>query len=170
MIKFEKEITNYLNIPSIPKKEWDGISYFEECVGIAKTIDDALVFVVCSYKEGDSKPRPVKVFDLSIIKDIETVYIVPSYMDIDVNKMDLDDESMERANDLAMQVIEMEKETANEKLPDNPYFFDNIHSDDEATAFIKAYNKKNKIRGSVPKKYDAIVMRLGVIWREQNNK
>lgn len=52
----------------------------------------------------------------------------------------------------------------------NEYFFDNIHNDDEAIAFIKAYNKRNKINGKVPKNHDTIVMRLGVIFADMEKK
>ena len=51
---------------------------------------------------------------------------------------------------------------------DNPYFFDFIHNDDEAIAFIESWNKKNKIHGNVPKKHETILMRLAVIYSESN--
>ena len=34
MIEFEKEVIKYLNIPSIPKKEWDGKSSFSKGVAL----------------------------------------------------------------------------------------------------------------------------------------
>jgi hypothetical protein len=55
-------------------------------------------------------------------------------------------------------------------MPDNEYFFDHIHDDNEACAFIEAYNKRNKIKGVIPKKHDSLVMRLGVIWEETNKQ
>ena len=53
------------------------------------------------------------------------------------------------------------------ELPENPYLFDNITNDEEAIAFIEAYNKKNGIKGQVPKKHETILNRLLVIYSEQ---
>lgn len=44
------------------------------------------------------------------------------------------------------------------------------NSDEEAMAFIEAYNKKNKINARVPQKHDSILMRLAVIYADENKK
>ena len=121
--------------------------------------------------EKDVTPRIVKVFSQERFTVIDKIFIVPEYMDVDdIQNADLDEESKKRAADLAEEAKEIEdegveKETA---LPENEYFFDCIHSDEEARAYIEAYNKSNKIRGRVPKTHDGLVMRLSVIYAETN--
>ena len=70
---------------------------------------------------------------------------------------------------MAKQAEEIENDgTQQMELPKNPYLFDNITNDEEAIAFIEAYNKKNGIiKGQVPKKHETILNRLLVIYSEQ---
>lgn len=174
MIRFKQDVCNYLRLPDIPKKKWDGKTSFECGVGVAITKNEEQCYAVVSFNADDDKePRIKKVFGYDIIKSVEEVYVVPAYMNEDnVEQMDLDEESKKRALEVAKEAKEIENEGVAETVetPANEYFFDNIHNDEEARAFIEAYNKQRKIKGSSPKKHDTIVMRLGVIWAERNNK
>ena len=63
MISFEKEVCSYLNIPSLPKKEWDGKSSFKNAVATIKLGGSRLAYAVASYDEAnDDAPRVVKSF------------------------------------------------------------------------------------------------------------
>lgn len=173
MIKFKDDVCDYLRLPDIPKKKWDGKTSFEHGVAVCDTMTGDECYTVVSFdKDVDEKPIVKKVFGYDIIKEVKSVFVVPSYMnDSDVEVMDLDEESKKRVKAVVKEAKEIENEgVANVELPKNEYFFDFIHDDEEARAFIEAYNKKNKIKGGIPKKHDTILMRLGVIWAEQNKQ
>ena len=173
MISFEKEICAYLNIPSLPKKEWDGKSSFKNAVAIVKLSDGSQAYAVASFDENkENAPRVVKCFMTEPFYGIEQIFIVPSYMETNVEEMDLDDESKKAAEDLKKEAEELENEGVDEgmELPENEYCFDNIHNDEEAIAFIEAYNKENNIKGALPKKHETIVARLTVIYAELAKK
>jgi hypothetical protein len=52
------------------------------------------------------------------------------------------------------------------ELPKNEYFFDHIHNDEEAIAFIKSWNKSNRIKGRIPTDHETILMKLSVMWAD----
>lgn len=168
-VKFEKEVCAFLNLPSIPVKEWDGKTAFDKGVAIVKQAFDNRAYAVARFDAiKDTKPTVVKVFDSEPFFDIEKVFVVPDYMETSMETADLDDVSKKKAEDLARQAAEIENDGAPKmELPDNPYLFDNITNDEEAIAFIAAYNKKNGIKGQVPKKHETILNRLLVIYSEQ---
>lgn len=172
MIRFKKDVCDYLRLPDIPKKKWDGKSSFECGVGIAETKNAEQVYTVVSFdSEKDKEPHIKKTFGYDIISSISEIYVVPAYMDdSNIEKMDLDEESKKRAMELSKEAKEIENDgvAASVEVPENEYLFDHIHDDDEARAFIESYNKKNKIKGSIPRKHEAIIMRLAVIWAETN--
>lgn len=174
MVRFKTDVCNYLRLPDIPKKKWDGQSSFEHGVGIADTKNGEQVYVTVSFDaEKDKEPRIMKTFGYDIINKVVDVFVVPSYMDdSNIEKMDLDEESKKRVAEIAKEAKEIENEGVAEKvtMPESEYFFDHIHDDNEARAFIESYNKKNKIKGSIPRKHEALVMRLGVIWAETNKQ
>lgn len=174
MIQYEKEICESLRLPSIPKKEWNGQASFKNCVAVVKMLDGSLSYAVSSFDaEKDKEPRIVRVFGQGQFNGIDKIYIVPEYMDVDdIKNTDLDDESKKRAEELAKEAREIENEGVEEetKLPENEYWFDHIHSDEEARAYIEAYNKANKLRARVPKTHEGLVMRLSVIYSETNKK
>lgn len=168
-ILFENEICKELGLPAIPKKEWDGKSPFDKGVGIVKTtLGDKAYAVVRFDTEKEQQPNVVKVFSGEPFIGIEKVFIVPPYMETDVEDADLDEESKKKAEELAKQAEEIETEDNDDKISEqeNPYFFDHIHNDEEAIAFIESYNKENKIGGRVPKTHDTILMRLSVIYAD----
>ena len=170
MISFEKEVCAFLNIPSIPKKEWNGRDSFKNGVAIVKVGSQSQAYAIASFDaDKDKAPRVVTTFSAEPFFGIEKVFTVPSYIDTNVKDMDLDDASKKAAEDLKKEVEELENEgnKSGIELPENEYCFDHIHNDEEAIAFIEAYNKENKIGGAVPKKHDSIIARLAVIYAEK---
>lgn len=173
MISFEKEVCSYLNIPSLPKKEWDGKSSFKNAVATIKLGGSRLAYAVASYDEAkDDAPRVVKSFMTEPFYGIDKIFVVPSYMDTDVDNMDLDEQSKKAAEDLKKEADELENQGADENMevPENEYCFDHIHNDEEAIAFIEAYNRENNIKGAIPKKHESIIARLTVIYAESSKK
>lgn len=178
MIERENEVCQYLGIPSIPKKKWDGKSGFKRGVGIVNLLTGRQAYVVVTFdEEKDDDCRVVKVFSLEQFKlekfGVDNVFVVPDYMDTNVENMDFDEKSKEAAKALVNEALDLENaDTAASKveLPENEYYFDNIHNDEEAIAFIKSYNQSNKVRGKVPDTHEGLVMRLSVIHSEINNK
>lgn len=173
MVYFEQEILAYLSLPSIPKKEWDKESAFDKGVAVVELQTGRKGYAVATFnpEKGDTKPRVTKVFGSEPFGDIKRVYVVPDYMETDMRNADLDEASKKKAEEIINEGNEIandETETATLPNPENEYLFDFIHSDEEAVAYIEAYNKKNRISGRVPQKHDAIVMRLAVIYADEN--
>lgn len=180
-ILFEKEVLDYLSLPSIPKKLWDGVSSFSRGVAILCHRGGYDGYGVCSFDaDHERKPRIVKVFGQDPFRVIDSIFVVPSYMSSidDVVDMDLDDSSKEKAELLLKEAYELEHEGVDDDvlgLPKHEYYFDNIKNDDEARAFIKSWNQRNRIKGRIPKSHEGLVMRLSVIYSEMekhniNNK
>lgn len=178
MVYKENEICQFLGIPSIPKKKWDGKSGFKRGVGIVNLLTGGQAYVVVTFDPNkDEDCRVIKVFtheQFSVGKfQTDDVFVIPEYMDTDVDNMDFDENSKQAAEALVNEALDLENvDSAEQKveLPENEYFFDNIHNDDEAMAFIKSYNTSNKVRGKVPTTHETIVMRLSVIYSEINGK
>lgn len=175
MILNEKEICEYLGIPSIPKKKWDGKSSFKRGVGIVDLLLGGQSYAVVSFDaEKDKDCKVVKVFNMEQFKlGFDNVFVVPDYMDTDVETMDLDEESKRAARTLVDEVKDLENSddvSAKVELPENEFYFPNVTCDDEGIAYIKSYNIANKIKGSIPTTHEGIVMRLSVIYSELNNK
>ena len=178
MVYKENEVCQYLGIPSIPKKKWDGKSSFKRGVGIVSLITGGEAYVVVTFDaDKDTNCNVVKVFTLEQFNienfGVDNVFVVPDYMDTDVENMDFDENSKEAAQALVNEALDLENAdiaASKVKMPENEYYFDNIHDDEEAQAFIKPYNQTNKIRGKVPTTHEAIIMRLSVIHSELNNK
>lgn len=177
MIFCENEVCRYLGRPNIPKKKWDGKSGFKRGVGIVDLMSGNKAYVSLTFNpEKDKYCRVTKVFISEQFGGIdeESIFVVPDYMDTDVQNMDFDEKSKEAAQALINEAMDLENsDTAASKveLPENEYYFDNVHNDEEAQAFIKSYNSTNKVRGGkVPTTHEGIVMRLSVIYSELNNK
>lgn len=174
MINYENAVCGALNIPAIPKKEWDGKKSFKKGVAVLDVGDGMQSYAIATFdNEKDKEPRIIKVFALEQFKSISKVLVVPDYMDDDVESMDLDDESKAAAQAMLEEAQELEndgKDAQAAELPENEYFFDHITNDEQAAAYIKDYNKRNKIKGRVPNTHDGLVMRLSVIYSETNNK
>lgn len=166
---YENEMLAYLNIPKVPKKEWDGKTPFKNGVGVASTnVGD--VFVVVGYSEDDENNLKIrKVFGLEPITGIAKVFPIPDYMDMDVDAWDVDEESKEQAKQIAKEVTEMETESVDEEPKEklSEWYFDEIHNIDEARAWVAAYRKRNRIKGSTPKTEDALKNYLYVLYKNQ---
>jgi hypothetical protein len=176
MIEFEKEVIAYLNLPSIPRKEWNQIDSFQSGVAVVNMSLGRQAYAVCTFnKDEDKEPRIKKVFGIEPFTGIEKVFVVPSYMDNDTTEVDLDAESKKRAEQLAAEAQELENngvvdEAVKEadKLPE--WIFDEIHNRDEAIAWLKQYNRQNGIKkGKVPTNEETIKMRLYNIYMSQKN-
>lgn len=177
MIYFENDVINYLRIPSIPKKIHDGSSPFDKGVAIVEQIDGANAYVVCSFKpeEGDKEPRITKVFGYVPFRKVLQVFVVPNYMTNieDVANMDLDDESKKKAENILKEAHEMENEGTKdenpmENLPE--WIFPEIHSKDEAIAWLKNFQSRNKQKGRIPTTEENVKLRLYSIYCELQNK
>lgn len=177
MIEFEKEVIAYLNLPSIPRKEWNQIDSFQSGVAVVNTSLGRQAYAVCTFnKDEDKEPRIKKVFGIEPFTGIEKVFVVPSYMDNNTTDVDLDAESKKRAEQLAAEAHELENEgTVDEavqeadKLPE--WIFDEIHNMSEAQAWLKQYNIRNGIRkGKIPTNEETIKMRLYNIYMSNKNR
>ncbi len=173
-VLFEKEICDYLSLPSIPRKKWDGKSSFEKGVATVNVGFDRMAYAVCKFDNTkDAKPRVVKVFSSERFGGIVDIFVVPSYMNTELENVDLDEKSTEKAEELLQEARELENATTKEneiKEPENEWVFDEIHNKEEAMAWIKSYNQRNKIRGHIPENEETIKMRLLAIRSDLNKK
>ena len=174
-IEFEKELLAYLNLPSIPRKEWkEGDMPFEKGVAVIEYYGERLAYAVCKFdpNSGIKRPRVIKTFGTEPFIKIVKVFVVPNYMSNieDVKDMDLDEQSKKKAEQMLKEAQELETEGTKEddelKNPKNEYYFDHITNDEEAKAFIRSYNIRNHIKGKIPSTHDGIVMRLAVIFSD----
>ena len=177
MIEFEKEVIAYLNLPSIPRKEWNQIDSFQSGVAVVNMSLGRQAYAVCTFnKDEDKEPRIKKVFGIEPFTGIEKVFVVPSYMDNDTTDVDLDAESKKRAEQLATEAQELENNGVvddavqeADKLPE--WIFDEIHNMSEAQAWLKQYNQRNGIKkGKVPTNEETIKMRLYNIYMSQKKR
>lgn len=178
MIQFEKEVVEYLNLPKIPAREWNGKEPFDKGVALLLLRGKTYAYAACSFNpdEGDKMPKVTKVFGIEPFVTVEKVFVVPNYMTVesDIQEMDLDEDSKKRASRMLNEAREIEDdgiEKQTVKMEDLPeWIFDEIHSKDEARAWIKAYQSRNKIKGKIPTNEDVIKLRLYSIYIELNNK
>lgn len=172
-VLFEKEVCDFLSLPSIPRKMWDGKSPFEKGIAKVGIGFDRFAYAVCKFDNNkDAKPRVVKVFSSDRFGDIVEIYVVPEYMNTELENADLDDDSKQKAKELLSEAESLENENKETEFqePENEWVFDEIHNKEEAMAWIKSYNKKNKIRGMIPENEETIKMRLLAIRSELNKK
>lgn len=175
MVNFESEVLAYLNLPAIPKKEWNGTDEFKNGVAVVSLRSGGEAYAVASFDpEKDSKPNVTKVFGYEPFGDILRVYLVPDYMETDIENADLDDESKKKAEEIINEANEIENEGTELETPEdenqNPWVFDEIHNLEEAQAWLTAYNVRNKIQGRIPSKEDTIKLRLLAIKAELDAK
>jgi hypothetical protein len=177
MVEFEKEVVTYLNIPSIPKKEWNQTDSFQCGVAVINLSLGRQAYAVCSFdKETDKEPRITKVFGVEPFGSIDKVFVVPAYMDNNTADADLDSESKKRAEQLAAEASELENQGVKEEAIENAnklpeWIFDEIHNKEEAIAWLKQYNVRNKIKkGKVPTNEETIKMRLYNIYMSNKNR
>ena len=65
-ILFENEIIKHLNLPSIPKKEHDGVATFTKGVAVVELQGERYAYAVCRFDKdkGDTKPVVIKTFGI----------------------------------------------------------------------------------------------------------
>lgn len=178
MIKFENEICDYLSLPSIPLKAWGGTQAFHDGVAVVEMRDGTEAYAVATFDpEKDSSPKIKKTFSLEPFVRIKDVFVVPNYMDIsDIDNADLDSESKKAAERLASEVKELEEDGVEsdkmkemKSLPE--WVFPEVSNVEQAIAYIKAYNKRNKIRNTkISKNEETLKLRLLAIYNEINKK
>lgn len=177
MIDFEKEIIEYLNLPSIPKKEWNGRDSFENGIAIVNVRSGRKSYAVCSFNsETDSKPKIKKVFGVEPFCGIEKIFVVPAYMDNDVSDADLDEQSKKKAEQLAEEARELENEGTVDEAIENAnnlpeWIFPDIQDVEQAKAYLREYNRANGIKkGKIPSSEETIKMRLYNIYMSNRNR
>lgn len=179
MIKFEKEVCEYLRIPSIPKKEHDGKSSFKKGVAVVRLAVSGTGYAVCTYdEEEDKEPRIIKSFASEPFYEIEKIFVVPNYMNTsekDIKEMDLDDESKKKAEALVQEAQELTQQSEQDKEIDEmqklpEFIFGEIHNIEEARAWLSNYNSRNRIKGKIPTNEETIKMRLLNIYSQMKNK
>ena len=190
MIQFEKEVLAYLNIPSIPKKEFDGKTAVTKGVAIIENIYEQEAYAVASFnpENGETEPKIVKVFGVEPFCKVNRIFVVPSYMASaeDVDDMDLDEQTEQEqaiviaeaeAKKKAAEVLKEATEMENEGVePENPidelpeWIFEEIHSKQEAVAWLKNFQSRNKQKGRIPTTDENIKLRLYSIYCELQNK
>ena len=114
MIRFKKDVCDYLRLPDVPKKKWDGNTSFEHGVAIVETKTDEQVYAVVTFdSNSDEQPRILKAFGYDIITTIVDVFVVPAYMeDNDIDEMDLDEESKKRVKEMSKEAKDIENAVA----------------------------------------------------------
>lgn len=177
-IQFEKELLAYLNLPSIPLKEWNGdLTSFEKGVAVLELRGERLAYAVCKFdpSNGDKQPRVVKTFGIEPFVKINKVFIVPNYMSNieDVKDMDLDEQSKKKAEQILKEAQELETEGTKdenpmENLPE--WIFEEIHSKQEAEAWLRNFQSRNKQKGRIPTTDENIKLRLYSIYTELHKK
>ena len=171
MIEFEKEVIEYLNLPSLPKREWDGKSTFQDGVAIIRLSLNRQAYAVCTFNnDTDKTPRIKKVFGVEPFSGIEKVFVVPSYMDNDTTDADLDNESKKRAEQLALEAKELENQGAADEAIENAnklpeWIFPEIQNLEQAQAYIKSYRKINHIKGKIPNNEETLKSCLYAIYK-----
>lgn len=173
MILFEKEILDFLRLPSIPKKEHDGKQSFKDGVAVVNLRDGGQAYAVCTFdSETMSEPKVKKVFGITPHKNIEKIFVVPSYMDDKVEDMDLSPKDKERAEQLVQEARDLENEGVQVKqtpAPESEYCYDHIANDEQAMAFIREWNKRHGMKkGKVPTTHEGITTKLLAMWMDDN--
>lgn len=176
-IEFEKEVVDYLALPSIPKREWDGKTPFEHGVAVISLTGGREAYAACTFDEKTTNVRITKVFSLEPFKEIKKVFVVPTYMlniDVDdVTMMDLEEGAQKMVTQLLNEAKEIENDGIDSETPNiedlTEWIFPEINSKEEAQAWLRQYNKRNKIKGALPKSAENIKLRLYSIYTEMNN-
>ena len=173
---FEKEVIKHLNLPSIPKKEWDGKSSFDKGVAVLKMRDEREAYGICSFDaQTDKSPRIVKVFGIEPFVGIKKVFVVPSYMttEEEIKDMDLDEQSKKKVESILKEAREIEDEGTKDENPMEglpEWIFPEIENREQATAWLKNFQSRNKQKGRIPTTDENIKLRLFSIYSELQKK
>ena len=176
MIQFEKEVIDYLNLPSIPKREWDGKSSFSKGVALLSLMGECEAYAVASFDaDADKTPNIVKVFGIEPFVNIKKVFVVPTYMttEDEICDMDLDEQSKKKVQQVLDEAKEIENEGTKEENPmENlpEWIFTEINSKQEAEAWLRNFQSRNKQKGRIPTTEENIKLRLFSIYSELQKK
>ena len=176
MIEFEKDVCKFLGIPSIPKKEHDGKSSFQKGVALLELSGAREAYAVASFDaDKDKKPNIVKVFGIEPFVSIKQIFVVPTYMttEDEIKDMDLDEQSKKKVQQVLNEAKEIENEGTEEENPMKnlpEWIFEEIHSKDEAVAWLRNFQSRNKQKGRIPTTEENIKLRLYSIYTELQNK
>jgi hypothetical protein len=177
MILFEKEVLAYLNIPSIPKKEFDGSMPFAKGVAVVGLSGEREAYAVASFdpEGGDKAPRIIKTFGIEPFRNIKKVFVVPAYMttEEEIKDMDLDEQSKKKAAEILKEASEIESEGAKEENPmENlpEWIFPEIENKEQAVAWLRNFQSRNKQKGRIPTTDENIKLRLFSIYSEMQKK
>jgi len=176
MIEFEHNVIEYLGLPSIPKKEWDGKSSFSKGVALLSLRGEREAYAVASFDaDVDKKPNIVKVFGIEPFVNIKKVFVVPAYMttEDEIKDMDLDEQSKKKVQQVLDEAKEIEndgtkEENPMEKLPE--WIFPEIENKEQAVAWLKNFQSRNKQKGRIPTTDENIKLRLFSIYSELQKK
>ena len=177
MIQFETEICDYLSIPSIPKKKWDGKTSFKDGVAVIDNGNGLSSYAVCTFNsDKEPAPRVVKVFSQEPFSSVGDIYVVPSFMNTDVEHMGMDDESKKAAERLISEANELSATSDKEKdeidemksLPE--WIFPEVSNKEEAQAWLRNYNTTNKLKGRIPENEETLKLRLLNIYSKMAKK
>lgn len=172
MVEFEKELLDYMDLPSVPKKEWDGKSDFDKGVAVVEQRSGREAYAVAVFhSEKHSEPQIKKSFGFEPFGKILRIFIVPNYMNTNLEDADLDEASKKKAEEIINEAKEIENEGVEDlSMPKEEWVFPEIKSKEQAIAWLQAYNSRNKIRGKVPTNSDTIKLRLYSIYKDNHKK
>lgn len=163
-INYKMEIIQLLGIPSIPKKEWDNKTSFDNGVAVIEDVMGNLNYACCSYDANEDKEGNVKikkVFGSFPFNKVLNIYPVPVYMESDINKMDIPPS----CKDAMEELLQEKEEIINENVKQAPidtyeWGYDFIHNKKEAVAFLKSKNT----RGRIPESEEVLKSKLKVMY------
>lgn len=171
----EKEVLDFLQLPKVPAKEWDGKTSFKDGVAVVNLYGGMQMYAIATFdSEVDTNPRIKKVFSGEPFYDIVKIFVVPTYMakEEDVKDFDVDEQSKKAAQAILEEAKELENEGTKDEKPvedENEWIFAEIHSMEEAKAWVKNYKLKNRIKGALPKDEESMKLYLAVIKEDMKN-
>lgn len=176
-IQYKHEVLQFLNIPDVPKKKWNGKDSFKDGVAVLSLRYGQKAYAICTFDNSkDDAPRVKKVFSVEAFSSIDDIYVVPNYMDNDMSDSDLDAESKKKAEQIASEAKALEDEGVSNASLDEAkalpeWIFENIHNKEEAIAYLREWNRINKIKkGKIPTDEESIKIRLYAIFRDSKKK
>lgn len=167
-IRFENKICQFLGIPSIPKKKWDNETSFDSGVAIIKRITDVEDYAVCSFnKETDDSVRIIKDFGFEPFVEIIDIYPVPAYMEDNIDKMQLDEESKQAMEELLQEKKEIvNKDVEKPKVEIYEWGYPFIKDRKSAEEYLR----KKGLKGRIPTNKITLQAKLQCMYREEQNK
>lgn len=162
-----KQVLLTLQIPSLPKRVWDGESEFNKGVCLVRRMSGIENYAICRFnKEYEAKPRVIKDFSQETFVEVLSCYPIPDYAETDIDNMQFDsDDSKEAMQELLEEKEEEIMKGVNkeeEVLPE--WIFPFINSQSEAIAYLKSKKVRN---AHSLKDADAIKSKLYVMYMDE---